>query len=97
MYFKLFRGASWFGTFLLIISYTLGGFIATYFTKEKKIQYALYEGIFLLIIFSILTVPNSSLDATKLLLLFIGGTLLLLFTVMGGMFGQMIDKNFNGF
>lgn len=96
--FQAIQGASWFGTFLLIISYTLGGFIATYFTKEKKIQYALYDGIVILLIFGILTVPNSSLDViTSLLLLFSYGTLLLLLAVMGGMFGQMADEKFNGF
>lgn len=96
--FQAIQGASWFGTFLLIISYTLGGFIATYFAKEKKIQYALYEGIFILFIFSILTVPNSHLDAATLLLsLFSYGILLLLLAVTGGMFGQMTDEKFNGF
>lgn len=34
--FQAIQGASWFGTFLLIISYILGGFIATYFAKEKR-------------------------------------------------------------
>jgi len=96
--FQAIQGASWFGTFLLIISYALGGFIATYFAKEKKIEYALYEGIFILLIFGIMTVPNSSLDATKLLVLFsYGGILLLLLAVTGGMFGQMINEKFNGF
>jgi hypothetical protein len=96
--FQAIQGASWFGTFLLIISYALGGFIATYFAKKRKIQYALYEGILLLIIFSILTVPNSSLDVTKLLVLFsYGGILLILLAVTGGMFGQIINEQFNGF
>jgi hypothetical protein len=96
--FQAIQGASWFGTLLLIVSYILGGFIATYFTEEKKIQYALYEGIFILLIFIVLTVPNSSLDATTLLLsLFSYGILLILLAVMGGMFGQMIDEKFNGF
>ena len=96
--FQAIQGASWFGTLLLIVSYSLGGFMATYFAKEKKIEYALYEGIFILLIFSILTVHNSSLDATKLLLLFsYASILLLLLAVTGGMFCQMIDEKFNGF
>ena len=96
--FQAIQGASWFGTFLLIVSYMLGGFMATYFAEEKKIQYALYEGIFILLIFIVLTVSNSPLDATTLLLsLFSYGILLILLAVMGGMFGQMIDEKFNGF
>lgn len=95
--FQAIQGASWFGTFLLIVSYTLGGFIATYFAKERKILYALYEGIFILLIFCMLTVPNSSLDAIKLLLFSYGGTLLILLAVTGGVFGQMINEKFNGF
>lgn len=96
--FQAIQGVSWFGTFLLIVSYILGGFIATYFAKEKKLKYALYDGIIILLIFSVLTVPNSSLDATTLILsLFSYGILLLLLAVTGGMFGQMINEKFNGF
>lgn len=96
--FQAIQGASWLGTFLLIISYALGGLISTYFAENKKIQYALYEGIFILLIFSILSVPNSSLDATTLLSSLFGyGILLILLTVMGGLIGQMINEKFNEF
>jgi hypothetical protein len=98
--FQAIQGASWVGTFLLIISYIIGGFIATYFAKKKKIQYALYEGTVILLIFSTLTVPSLSLDTTnlQLLLIFSYGVLLLLLAVTGGMFGQMIkNEKFDGF
>lgn len=95
--FQALQGASWVGTFLLIISYVLGGFIATYFAKEKKIQYALYEGIFILLIFGIMTVPNSYLDINKLPLFSYSGILLLLLAVTGGMFGHMLNEKFIGF
>jgi len=36
---KVIQGASWVWTFLLMISYSLGGFLATHFAKENKILY----------------------------------------------------------
>lgn len=38
-------GYSWFGTILIVISSIFGGFIATYFAKDKNMKYGILEGI----------------------------------------------------
>lgn len=91
-------GSSWFGTLLLIISYILGGFIATYLAKEKKIQYGLYEGIIIILIFISLSIPHSILDANVLLFsLIFYCILVILLAVTGGMIGLLTDKTHNRF
>lgn len=57
--FIIIPGSSWFGTLLLTISYILGGFIATYLAKEKKIQYGVYTGVIILTIGIIQTSINN--------------------------------------
>ena len=37
------------GTVQFYVALMLGGFIATYFSKEKKVQYGIYEGILIMI------------------------------------------------
>ena len=76
-----------------IFSYIFGGFIATYFAKKKTIQYALYEGIFIMLIIVILELLASSDIYTS----FIYGVLIILLAIIGGMIGLLIDKNYNGF
>ena len=46
--------STWFMPILLFIGIPLGGFIATYFAKDKKIRYGLYEGLLLAILTSFL-------------------------------------------
>ena len=41
---------SWFGTYLIIVSFILGGFIATYFAKERNMKYGLFEGIIIILL-----------------------------------------------
>lgn len=83
----------WVATVPAIFSYIFGGFIATYFAKERMIRYALYEGIFIMLIIVLLELLASSDVYTS----FIYGVLIILLAIIGGMIGLMIDKNFNGF
>nr|WP_319374801.1 hypothetical protein [uncultured Methanobacterium sp.] len=78
---------------LLIFSYIFGGFIAVYFAKKKKIQYALYEGIVIMLIVIILELHVSADAFTS----FIYGVLIIILAIIGGMIGLMADKNYNGF
>lgn len=78
---------------LLIFSYIFGGFIAVYFAKKKKIQYALYEGIVIMLIVIILELHVSADAFTS----FVYGVLIILLAVIGGMIGLMTEKNHNGF
>ncbi|BDZ68396.1 hypothetical protein [Methanobacterium ferruginis] len=77
-----------------IISFIFGGFIAVYFAKEKKIQYALYEGIIVLLIFEFLT---NFVASSYFSVYLIYSVLIILLTIIGGMIGLMMDKNYNGF
>jgi Protein of unknown function (DUF4013) len=72
-----------------VIFSLLGGFVATYLTKEKKIYYAIILGICIAIVIYLLNLrlPNNSIyDITTPILL------ILLFTVLGGFIGKMTDK-----
>jgi hypothetical protein len=92
-------GSSWFGVFLLILSYIVGGFIATYFAKEKKIKYGLYEGLILILVYFIWTIPiwylqYSNANAPNTIF---ANLMILLLAITGGMLAKMTDKNYEGF
>lgn len=92
-------GSSWSGVFLLIVSYILGGFIATYFTKEKKIKYGLYEGLILILIYFLWTAPIWYLEYNNVNTFptIFANLMILLLAITGGMFGKITDKNYKGF
>lgn len=79
--------------FIVIFSYMIGGFIAVFYAREKKIQYALYEGILTMLIIVLLILISSSHAS----IIFNYSVLIILLAIFGGMIGLMIDKNYNGF
>ncbi len=50
------------GDVLGILSFVIGGFIAAYFAKERKMAFGIYEGIFIVVITSLVSigVPSAS-------------------------------------
>ncbi len=91
---------SWFGTYLIIVSFILGGFIATYFAKERNMKYGLFEGIIIILLLIFLTVPvvdlNNYTFTTAYMTVF-AYIMIILLASLGGMLGQMTDKTYNGF
>jgi putative membrane protein (TIGR04086 family) len=80
----------WVNVGIILFSYMLGGFIAVFYAREKKIQYALYEGILIMLIIVLLgNVASSDVNIA-----FLYGILIILLAVIGGMIGLMMDKNF---
>lgn len=55
----LFAGI-WFDAVIIIFSYTIGGLISVFYTRKKKIQYALYNGICVMLIIVLLAFNASS-------------------------------------
>ena len=92
-------GSSWFGVLLLIVSYILGGFIATYFAKENKVRYGLYEGLSLILIYFLWTAPIWYLEYSSVNFLptIFANLMILLLAVTGGILAKMKDKDYNGF
>lgn len=97
--FIIHSGSSWFGTFLLFASYIVGGFIATYLSRENKIKYGFYEGFVYIVIFLIWSMPiwflgynNANIFVYTLFAIF----MILQFAVTGGVLGRMADKIYNG-
>lgn len=80
-------GVLWFTGFFAV---TTGGFIATYFTKNKKIRYGLYVGIILTILMLILDLEDYNGDIGDSILFFV---LFSVITCIGGFFGKITDKN----
>jgi hypothetical protein len=92
--------SSLFGILLLIVSFIIGGFIANYFVKEKKLRYGLYEGIFIILILIVFPVPGSPLDIFTIMSVYsiiFSFIMVLLLACLGSMFVLMMDKNYNGF
>ena len=77
------------GGFIEFFSYVLGGFIAVFYAREKKIQYALYEGIFIMLIIVLPFLNSSNVPA-----IFMYSVSIILLAVIGGITGMMIDKNY---
>jgi hypothetical protein len=86
-------GNVWVDAFIVIFSYIFGGFIAIFYAREKKIQYALYEGIFVMLIIVLLMLMASSRVST----VFNYGVLIIALAMIGGMIGLMPDKNYKDF
>jgi len=83
------------GIIFLFLSFFLGGFIAMYFVRERKIQYLFYEEILIFIFSLIISTITSSPLITRLniygfILLFLS---ILIFTGLGGLIGKKLaDK-----
>lgn len=75
--------------FIAVISFLVGGFIAVYLTKEKKIRYGLYVGL-LISLYFLSFIISYSISVTDSLISFY--LYILLFTCVGGFFGKMVDK-----
>lgn len=91
---------SLFGILLLIVSFIIGGFIATYFAKEKKLRYGLYEGVFITLILIIFPVPGSPFEIFTVIptyVLIFSLIMVILLACVGSIFVLMMDKNYNGF
>jgi hypothetical protein len=89
---------SWFGTFLLMLAFILSGFISTFFAKEKKINYGIFEGLSLIVIFSIWSAYIWSLnhhDITSNTIF--SNVMLFLLVCVGSMFALTTDKEYGGF
>lgn len=76
--------------FIGILTYVIGGFIAVFFARERKIQYALYEGIVITLIIALMALAASA-DVT--ITIFYGVSIMVL-ALIGGIIGLMIDKNY---
>lgn len=87
-------GYGWVNGFLTIFSYIIGGFIAVFYARKKKIQYALYEGIILILILEFLT---NFIVSSDVFVYFVYSISIFLLAMIGGMIGLMIDKNYSGF
>lgn len=92
-------GSSWFGTFLIILSFILGGFISTLFAREKKIKYGIFEGLCLLIIFLIWSMYLWSLKhgVINIYNIIFQNIMIFLLVYVGSMFGMIIDNKYKGF
>ena len=87
---SVFTGAAPIPIIVFVVAIVLGGFIATYFSKEKKMQYGIYEGIIIILIFII---PEALTHTTDIDILssLIGITLVVLLPVsIGGYLGKSI-------
>jgi len=77
------------------IAFILGGFIATYFAKERRIIYGLYEGVlFVFIITFIGIIKNYEYFGSHSFLINLPGIILLgvIFGTIGGFIGKKIPK-----
>ncbi|HML04427.1 MAG TPA: hypothetical protein VK426_01505 [Methanobacterium sp.] len=80
---------------VLIITTLIGGFIATYFTKEKKIRYGIYVGISLTVISTLfLSLFLTNLIINDILPLYLYGAIVnsVLPASIGGFLGKMAYK-----
>ena len=81
---------TWIGDILIFASFLVGGFTATYFAREKKIRYGLYEGILILIIQFLVAIglTHSAIFASIIAKTSIMAKILtLIFTGIGGAIG----------
>ena len=80
---SIFTGVTPIPIIVFIVAIMLGGFIATYFSKENKMQYGIYEGIIIIAIFIILAALTDTNDIDILSSL-IGVTLVVILPVSIG-------------
>lgn len=97
--FSVSSGYSWFGTFLIILSFILGGVISTLFAQEKKIKYGIFEGLCLLMIFFIWSMFLWSLKPGVINIsnIIFQNVMIFLLIYVGGMFGLITNSKYNGF
>jgi len=81
----------WINLFIIIFSFILGGFLAVFYAREKKIQYALYEGIAVILVLEFVTNFVASPQAFVFLIFSI---LIFLLAMTGGMVGLIVDKKY---
>jgi uncharacterized membrane protein len=90
---KLFSGNALAAAATDFIISIIGGFIATYFAKEKKIRYGIYEGIILSVIF-ISIVALIPINYMYFLIALVGIIFeVLLPASIGGFIGKMTEEN----
>lgn len=96
--FSLHSGSS-FGTFLIISSFIMGGFIATFFAREKKIKYGIFEGLCLILVFILWSAYLWSLkhDVINVSKTIFSIGMIFLLVYVGGLFGLINNKKYNGF
>jgi len=75
-----------------LIGFPLGGFVTTYFAKDRKIRYGIYEGLLLAVVTSI---GNPLLGYHDLNIVFIVAifTIYPLLTGTGGFIGKITDRH----
>lgn len=67
----VFDAPSLVGNAMFIFAFILGGFIATYFSKDKNIMYSIYMGLIAAVLFSIIESPDGLNKLPAILLGFI--------------------------
>lgn len=77
-----------------LIGPVLGGFIATYFAKEKKMRYGLYEGICVMILLILIIVFGYGVYTGSLFWYVVSCTIIIgpFFASIGGFLGKVIAK-----
>lgn len=78
----------------LILSFIIGGFISVFYARKRKIQFALYEGIFVMLIIVVLL---GFVVSSDFIIAFLYGVLIILLALIGGMIALMTDKNYRQF
>lgn len=76
------------GLQIMAITAIFGGFIATYFSKQKKMQYGIYAGASIFAIYTLLILVYQKSDASLVYAFFT----FLLFTSIGGSIGAKIYR-----
>lgn len=82
-----FGGHSWFGDVLSFSSFIIGGFTASYFSINRKIEYGLFIGIPSIVFFLIFSTTHLTYNEIYITIN------ILLLTLVGGFIGKIIDKN----
>ncbi|MCE7697769.1 MAG: YrzE family protein, partial [Methanobacterium paludis] len=84
----IFGENSWVPAVAGVVALILGGFIATYFTKNKKISYGTYVGVILAVMLLILGLGTFTVNMSIGIFVF-----LLVITSVGGFFGKILAEN----
>ncbi len=82
-------GFGTFGAFIQLFSYVIGGFIAVFYAREKKIQYALYDGLIMMLIIDL-----PFFASPYVIIAFFYGVSIILLAAIGGIIGLMMDENY---
>lgn len=76
--------------FIYIYPVLIGGFIATYFAKEKKTRYGIYVGIIIIILFGL---PAFLVDISNYTNFLLVSFFVIIPAGIGGFLGKMTDEN----